>query len=262
MPGGGIAQPGEHQLDKLGVTGSNPVASILPWKGFVLEGIAGKVKVVVTSGGTSEPIDSVRSITNMSTGQLGSLVAQRFCECPGVEVFYICSRHAARPGLPVNVKTITTVSELQGELTTLLTNHKIDAVIHAMAVSDYKVSGIVIDGDIVDVAKTKVPSHHESLMLKLCKTPKVIKIIKQLQPTTKLVGFKLLKDVSQQELIQTGHKLLINNQCDFVLANDLLDIQPPKHVGYLIYPNASYSRLTTKEEIAAAIVHEIRKAED
>ena len=34
--------------------------------------------VLVTSGGTSDPIDSIRSITNKSTGKPGSLIAEGF----------------------------------------------------------------------------------------------------------------------------------------------------------------------------------------
>ena len=34
--------------------------------------------ILITSGGTSEPIDRIRSITNTSTGTLGSLIAKAF----------------------------------------------------------------------------------------------------------------------------------------------------------------------------------------
>ena len=56
------------------------------------------MNVLVTSGGTTENIDTVRRISNMSTGKLGSLIAERFADEPNVErVFYICSKTALKP---------------------------------------------------------------------------------------------------------------------------------------------------------------------
>ena len=36
------------------------------------------INILITAGGTSEPIDSVRSISNTATGRLGSLIADAF----------------------------------------------------------------------------------------------------------------------------------------------------------------------------------------
>ena len=51
------------------------------------------MRVVITAGGTSEMIDSVRSITNKSSGKLGSLIAENFYNFDNnIEVVYDCGR--------------------------------------------------------------------------------------------------------------------------------------------------------------------------
>ena len=49
--------------------------------------------VIITSGGTREKIDEARVISNLSTGKLGSLIADEFMNCGFVKnVFYICGK--------------------------------------------------------------------------------------------------------------------------------------------------------------------------
>jgi phosphopantothenate-cysteine ligase len=85
----------------------------------------------------------------------------------------------------------------------------------------------------------------------------VIQRIRQLQKNTILVGFKLLVDVPESELLQVGYNLLLKNNCDFVLANDLTKIQGDNHKGLLIKPDFSYQSYDTKQEIACGIVENV-----
>jgi phosphopantothenate-cysteine ligase len=103
----------------------------------------------------------------------------------------------------------------------------------------------------------KISSDIDNLMICMAKTPKVIQRIRQLQKNTILVGFKLLVDVPESELLQVGHDLLLKNDCDFVLANDLTKIQADTHRGLLIKPDFSYQIYETKQEIACGIVENV-----
>jgi phosphopantothenate-cysteine ligase len=99
------------------------------------------MKVLITAGGTTEPIDSVRAIVNRATGRLGSLIAQRWLREPSVErVFYVAPRRAERPagGAIEWIETVDTASVEQA-VSMVLTQERIDAVIHSMAISDYRV---------------------------------------------------------------------------------------------------------------------------
>ena len=56
------------------------------------------LNILITAGGTSEPIDNVRVITNLGTGRLGSLIADRFAEEDSVgKIFYVCSSRSVTP---------------------------------------------------------------------------------------------------------------------------------------------------------------------
>lgn len=223
--------------------------------------------IIITAGGTSEKIDEVRVISNFSSGRLGLAIADAFLESPTADVgkiYYLCDRNTNAPsGERIEVVRVLGVRGLLEALERLLTTGKIDAVIHAMAVSDYTVKQVTTlstirageeNGPVGKPADGKISSEIDDLVIILKKTPKVIGEIKKLQKETVLAGFKLLTNVSRDALIETGYNLLKKNSCDMVLANDLTEIEGEKHVGYLILPNGDYERLATKKEIAGAIV--------
>ena len=68
-----------------------------------------------------------------------------------------------------------------------------------------------------------------------------------------LVGFKLLSGVPHEELISVGRSLMEKNDCDFVLANDVKEIGPDYHKGYLIHRDGPYDTMGNNEEIADMI---------
>ena len=226
--------------------------------------------IIITAGGTSERIDEVRVISNFSSGRLGLAIAKSFLEFESIKVekiYYLCDRNTNAP-LDERVETVR-VSGVQGlleALENLLRTKKIDAVIHAMAVSDYTVKQVTTLEAIRSgeenhpdnkMAEGKLSSEIDDLVIVLKKTPKVIGEIKKLQRDTILVGFKLLTNVEKDVLIETGYQLLRKNDCNMVLANDLTEITGDKHVGYLISQNRAYERLTTKKQIADAIVRNV-----
>jgi phosphopantothenate---cysteine ligase (CTP) len=253
------------------------------------------MNILITSGGTSEKIDNVRKITNTATGRLGSLIAEEFVNVGGSKIdkiFYVCTKDAVVPSLQsLEISRIESVDELKNTLSEILTTQKVDAVIHTMAVSDYKLRGLSTAETLADAISqklsaqgrnaygnsdkikeiilnaveesisprncSKVSSSIENLVLFMERTPKIIGMIKKLQPTAVLVGFKLLDGVDEPTLLRIGHELLEKNNCDFVLANDLRSIKDDKHNGILISPDKSFIRVSTKQEIAAVIVKSV-----
>lgn len=250
------------------------------------------MKVIVTAGGTSEKIDSVRSITNRATGRLGSLIAEGFLrKLPddGSTVYYLCPENAVRPqenDKRLEIVPVCDTDGLQRQLKRLMGGNRIDAVVHSMAVSDYKTFHVTtVDKLARDICekclqqgmagekavdavrkcilepqldnKSKISSDIEHPVLILQKTPKIIGMIKDLNPSTVLVGFKLLSGVSREALIETAWRLLLKNKCDFVLANDTSSISESRHDGILIDGNKNCKELFGKKEIAAAIVNAV-----
>lgn len=243
------------------------------------------MRVLITAGGTSEKIDNVRSITNHSTGRLGCLIAENFLN-KEVAVDYVTTAQAKHPVENEYLQNyeIAGTQELTKRLQQLLQKNHYDAVIHSMAVSDFspaqtfsqedflekinqlfqEKNGPLDKQDLAHLTATatsdekKISSDTEQLYLVLKKTPKVIQLIKQIQPETLLVGFKLLVDVSKQSLLATAQESIQNNQADYILANDLAKITENQHIGYLIDKDGQMlGEKHTKQDIASLIVETI-----
>ena len=92
--------------------------------------------ILITSGGTSEAIDSVRSITNHSTGKLGKILAETALAM-GHQVTLITTPTALKPDPHPQLRLllIQNVEELLAQMKTEVPHHQV--LIHAMAVSDY-----------------------------------------------------------------------------------------------------------------------------
>ncbi|MCL2752578.1 MAG: hypothetical protein FWE44_00335 [Defluviitaleaceae bacterium] len=206
-------------------------------------------KILITAGGTIEKIDAVRSIINDSTGQLGAEIAKVFT-LAGCEVFYIKGKNALMPNCG-NIVEIESAKDLDVALENILMKQKIDAVIHAMAVSDYGVKNADITA--------KISSDADEIALVLKKIPKTIAKLRRLAPNAVIVGFKLTSSLTQEETINKAHGLLLKNDCDFVLANDTVNLTQTGHVGYLVDKNKKFQIFTGKEKIAQAITNEVMK---
>ena len=221
------------------------------------------MNVLITAGATTEKIDSVRSIVNTSTGRLGALIAEAFVK-KGNKVFYICGQNAALPNLSqgdgFNLRRVTDVSNLQDALSDFFSCNNAHVIVHAMAVSDFRVKAVTTLRHIKDSVEFnlanngKIPSDIDDAVLLLEKNPKIIGLLREMSPNSKIIGFKLLDGSTKEVLLETGFKLLINNKLDFVLANDLTEIFGEVHRGYLIDKNYNYNHMQTKKEIAEAIV--------
>ncbi|QNK39605.1 phosphopantothenoylcysteine decarboxylase domain-containing protein [Caproicibacter fermentans] len=249
------------------------------------------MKIIITAGGISEKIDGVRKITNSGTGRLGSLTAEELVRRGGdriEKIYYVCAPGSAVPRADAEVIPVQGAEEANTVLERLLTRENIGAVIHSMAVSDYAVDRVTtaenLAGFLADRLSSadrqefrstralaefllecinrndrlldrsrKVSSELDHMLLMMRRTPKLIGLVKALRPSAVLVGFKLLKGVDRQTLLNAGHEVMKKNSCDLVLANDQTEISGDRHVGYLLSPDGSFERYETKAEISAGI---------
>jgi len=235
------------------------------------------LQVLVTAGGTTERIDPVRAIANSSSGRLGRLVAERWLAEPALgRLWYIAPRRAERPDDPrVTWIEVDDVASVAAAVRRLLTEERVDAAVHAMAVSDYRVRRVttparlaahlasagVSPGHVLDAPgldrTAKIASSEPGLVVVLEPTPKIIALFHELSPATRLVGFKLLSGVPHAELMAAAQQVLTAHHCAFVLANDATDITADGHVGYLLAADGSVERCATKAAIADALVRRL-----
>lgn len=235
--------------------------------------------ILITSGGTSEPIDEIRAITNKSTGRLGCAIANEFSSRDDVDrIFYVHGKGAALPeDSRIILRQAKSTQDVLDAMTDILKNEKIDIIIHSMAISDYTTAsfltledmlGLVAYGEsetVTEVAElmekedlrkkyNKLPSSIENPVLLLKRTPKVLSKLRGLAPDAAIVGFKLLDHVPHEELMSVAEAQIKKNDTDFCLANDYATVVSPVHVGYLLSKDGKETEFRGKEAIAQGIV--------
>lgn len=232
-----------------------------------------QISILITSGGTTVAIDPVRSISNSSTGHFGSAIACAALKA-GMNVCYLAAEKAESPFTTmVDVKAVQDISALSAtlqaqhefylqhqshytehrfqtyddyaiQLEKLILQHKPRIVVLAAAVSDYLAANYSDD---------KINSR-ESLQIQLQPAPKLIHQVKRWLPETFLVGFKLLVNATDEQLISAARSSIESNQLDLCVANDLMSIKRQAHEIILVKKDFSYQKFTT--QLANAVVAE------
>ena len=168
------------------------------------------MKVLVTCGPTWVPIDDVRVISNVSSGEMGHLIAQAFRQKNAQVTIIEGPVTHTLADKKIKIIKYRFFDELERALKIELVK-KYDIIIHAAAVSDFKVIG---------ASKNKISSA-KALTLNLTATPKLIKDIKRLSPESFLVGFKLESNLNLKDIFKTIRPLFTSAGCDLVVANKL-----------------------------------------
>ncbi len=201
--------------------------------------------VLITCGPTWVAIDQVRVISNVSSGEMGHLIADAFLKI-GANVTVI-EGPVTHPwqGKRARIIKYQFFDELSKTLKAQLRN-KPDIVIHAAAVSDFKVT---------KVSKTKIASG-KALSLALTPTEKLIQAIKAIAPNTCLVGFKLESKFNKGNIYKETKELFTESGCDLVVANSLNN----GYQGFILDADGRLLVKTkTKHAIAQHLVSLLRK---
>lgn len=209
-------------------------------------------RAIVTIGGTREPIDYVRFITNFDTGRFGHEIA-RILEQRGYQITVFCpadvQRALADPTNGIGYINFTSAKSLEG---TLLADPSPAIIFHAAAVSDFTPKEPVAG---------KIPSSKDELILTLVRTPKILDQLRGAYGQESfIVGFKLLSGVSRQELIQAAMEQNRRAHLSLTVANDLQDLHDGMHPVILVTAEGGAINVVGKrEEVARLIVEFVRK---
>jgi phosphopantothenate-cysteine ligase/phosphopantothenoylcysteine decarboxylase/phosphopantothenate--cysteine ligase len=131
------------------------------------------MKILVTAGNTQTPIDRVRCITNIFSGRTGAAIAVRAFD-RGHEVTLLTSHSEVLDSIPTSrrrekpafrVRPYRTYDDLAGAMADEIAQGGFNAVIHAAAVSDYRVAGIFDRPGGDEVSAGKVKGSHPELWL-------------------------------------------------------------------------------------------------
>ena len=209
------------------------------------------VRVLVTAGGTREPLDSVRFIANRSSGRMGFAVAAA-ARSRGARVTVIAANCnlSRTPG----IRYIDVVTA--GEMEKVLENEvdACDVLFMAAAVSDYKVSGMQTTG--------KIERSKENVHLKLVPTSDIVSTLGKNKNGRLIVGFAA--EYGNDKLERARQKLH-EKGLDMIVYNDI----SRDDIGF----GSNYNEMTlmdragndvsiaraTKEECAHSLLDEVKR---
>jgi phosphopantothenoylcysteine decarboxylase/phosphopantothenate--cysteine ligase len=166
------------------------------------------LRVLVTAGGTREPIDAVRYVGNRSSGRMGFALADEAAAL-GAAVTVIAA-NVALPRTPgVRYVEVTTAAELQTACEAQLASA--DVLLMAAAVADFRPP---------HAAEAKLKKdEHEELVLALERTPDILSgLAAHRRPDQVLVGFAAEHG---ERALQYGREKLARKGLDAVVVNDI-----------------------------------------
>lgn len=201
-------------------------------------------KVMITAGPTQEPMDSVRFLTNLSSGKMGYALAKE-AKRRGAEVILISGpTHLMKPH-DIDLISIRTAEEMRKEAMDNFNNA--DIVIKASAVSDFRPKKSV---------SHKIKKESENIVLELERTPDILEEMGSKKGNKILIGFA----AETENIIKNAKEKIKRKNLDLVVANDVskkdIGFQSDLNKAFLIFRDGEIKDLPvmTKELLAKEIL--------
>src|SRR5665213_3110862 len=166
--------------------------------------LAGEV-VLVTAGGTREPLDPVRFLGNRSSGKMGYALAEA-AQCRGAKVILISGPSALYPPAHCEVIKVVTADEMRKAVLARMAESTL--IVKAAAVADYRPL-------IVSEQKLKRTG---PLTLELAPTEDILaEVARRRQPGQLIVGFA----AETENRMENGRAKLLRKGADAIVVNDV-----------------------------------------
>lgn len=168
-------------------------------------------RMVVSAGGTQEPIDPVRVIANRSSGKMGAALAAAARD-RGAQVTLIMGAMTAPPPSGVALVPAPTAVRMGDAVLTAVA--QADALVMAAAVADYQAAA---------PAASKIKKSGDRLILELVPTPDILAAVAarraagELPPDLLVAGFAAESD----DLLANARDKLERKALDLIVANDI-----------------------------------------
>ncbi len=171
-------------------------------------GLLAAKKIVVTAGGTHEPLDPVRVLTNRSSGKQGYALAQAAIDA-GADVCLVTTVNLTPPVGARVVEVRTAQEMLEAVLAEVATA---DALIMAAAVADFRPK---------NVAESKLKKKDGIPQVELEAAPDILEMVAGLEPGKKrpkvVAGFA----AESRDLLDNATIKLQSKKLDIIAANDI-----------------------------------------
>jgi phosphopantothenoylcysteine decarboxylase / phosphopantothenate---cysteine ligase len=218
-------------------------------KGGVLTG----KKVVVTAGGTHEPIDPVRFITNRSSGKQGYAIAQAALDA-GADVILITTPTGLLQPVGATIITVETAQSVLEAVMDHTVKQQADALVMAAAVADFRPA---------QVADQKIKKSSGGLTVELTPNPDILLAVGQQRQSSGyprvLVGFA----AETQDLLDNAQAKLTRKNADYIIANDVsregAGFQGDTNIVTILGADGTRETLPqqSKDDVARAIIERI-----
>jgi len=198
------------------------------------------MRLLVTAGPTREYIDTVRFISNASSGKMGYALARAALKA-GCSVTLITGPTSLRPPAEARVINIETAVEMSEAVKKHFKS--CDCLIMAAAVADYSP---------VRTSKTKIKKTNQPLTIKLKPTTDILKWAGKNKKHQFLVGFAL----EDKNIRPNAEKKLREKNLDMIIANTPAAVAAEKTCAQIKTPTEEWLTLpaAAKATIAAKII--------
>ncbi|MEE4173019.1 MAG: phosphopantothenoylcysteine decarboxylase [Xanthomonadales bacterium] len=216
------------------------------------DGGASRRRVLITGGGTREPIDAVRYIGNTSTGRTSARLAEAL-RARGFQVTWLGGAGAMEPeGGGIRRERFVSFEDLEQSLQTLLGASDFDAVVHAAAVSDFSVAERPGSAD----GKLSSGAGFE---LRLEPNPKLLDSLRawSRNPDIDVIGFKLTVGAGEDERWAAVRRQFAAGQSDWVVHNDADELSDAAHPFTLYSPSGAKERVEGPGALAEALANRL-----
>ena len=208
-------------------------------------------KVVVSAGGTREPLDPVRVLTNRSSGKQGYAVAQAAIDA-GADVTLVTTPTALTAPVGANVVRVETAKQMLDAV--LKESSEADALIMAAAIADFRPK---------QAAGNKMKKRDGIPQIELEATEDILEAVAAQKSEKRrprvTVGFA----AESRDLLENANEKLKSKHLDFIVANDIsaqdagFSVETNR-VTFLFADGEKKSLpLTSKTEVAEAIIEHV-----
>jgi len=260
-----VLEPGVGRLASKGEAGAGRLpepAAILAAVEAVLPAAAGGpmegLRVLVTAGGTREPIDAVRYVGNRSSGRMGFALAEA-AAARGAQVTVVAANVALARSPRLEVVDVETAAQLQAACEARF--DACDVLLMAAAVADFRPADAAAH-------KLKKDAVGQELSIAMERTPDILAgLAERRRDGQTLVGFAA---ETGEGAIAYGRAKLERKRLDAVVVNDVAAPNtgfdhPTNEVTIVSASGERHLPLSSKDEIAAGIldaVMDLRGAKD
>jgi len=170
------------------------------------------LRVVVTAGGTREPIDPVRFLGNHSSGRQGIALATTAAR-RGADVTLITAHITVPAPTGMQVLAVSTAAELMDAVSAVA--DQADVIVMAAAVADFRV-------DEVAPAKIKKQPDETTMSLTLAKTPDILRaLVERRTPGQIIVGFAAETGDGEHDVLALAREKFAAKGCDLLVVNEV-----------------------------------------